>query len=344
MEKEKVIAIRAGIFLLVALAGLGVAIFVLGTKRGYFAGAVTLKTTFLNVKGLMEGSPVRLAGVSVGHVKKIVFPEDPASKLIEVEMEINKSFHKRIRSDSSCSIKWLSYVTGEPYIEITIGSMDKPIVESSGYIISKEGVDYFAAFESSLDAFSSLTRSLTKLEETRLIEVLAEATTALKTNIETVQKGEGILHSLVFDPKGKQMFDNLLTTSESLKDITQQMREGENVFHTLLYDKEFKEGIKGLALVSKKINQSLEAEQGLLHSLLFDPEKEALLDNLNKVSANLKVITEKTARGEGTLGAIIQDPGLYEDLKSLMGGVERSFLLRRMIRKSIEKGRKAEEM
>ncbi|HHT9153180.1 MAG TPA: hypothetical protein ACFYEM_06580, partial [Candidatus Hypogeohydataceae bacterium YC40] len=66
MEREKVIAIRAGIFLLVALAGLGVSIFVLGTKRGYFAQTYTLKTAFLNAKGLMEGSPVRLAGVSVG--------------------------------------------------------------------------------------------------------------------------------------------------------------------------------------------------------------------------------------------------------------------------------------
>lgn len=344
MEREKVIAIRAGIFLLVALAGLGVAIFVLGTKRGYFKDKVTLKTTFLNVRGLMEGAPVRLGGVSAGLVKRITFPEDPASKLIEVEMEVNKRFHKRVRRDSVCSIKWLSYVTGDTYIEITVGSVDKPIVEEGGYINSREAVDYFAAFEGSLDAFTSLTRSLTKLEETRLIEVFAEATIALKANIEAVQKGEGILHSLVFDPKGKQMFDNLLSTTESLKGITQEMREGDNVFHTFLYDKEFKEGIKGLALISKKISQSLETEQGLLPSLLFDPEKKALLDNLATVSANLKAITEKTAKGEGTLGAILHDPGLYEDLRSVMGGVQRSFLLRRMIQKSLRKGPEAEGM
>jgi phospholipid/cholesterol/gamma-HCH transport system substrate-binding protein len=344
MEREKVIAIRAGIFLLIALIGFGVAIFVLGTKRGYFTDKVTLKTTFLNARGLMEGAPVRLAGVSAGQVKKIIFPEDPSSKLIEVEMEISRRFHKRIRRDSSCTIKWLSYVTGDTYVEITVGSADKPIVEEGGYINSKEAIDYFAAFEGSLDAFTSLTRSLVKLEETRLIEELAGATVSLRGNIETIQKGEGILHSLIFDPKGRQMFDSLLATTESLRGITQQMREGENVFHTLLYDKEFKEGIKGLAVISRKISQSLEAEQGLLHSLLFDPEKEALLDNLTLVSANLKTITEKTARGEGTLGAILHDPGLYEDLKSLMGGVQRSFLLRRMIQKSIQKGREAEEM
>ncbi|MFN3466867.1 MAG: MlaD family protein, partial [Candidatus Brocadiales bacterium] len=192
MEREKAIAIRAGIFLLVALAGLGVSIFVLGTKRGYFKDRVTLKTTFLNVRGLTEGAPVRLAGVSAGQVKRVVFPEDPTVKQIEVEMEINKRFHKRIRRDSVCSIKWLSYVTGDTYVEITVGSIDKPIVEKGGYVNSREAIDYFAAFEGSLDAFSSLTRSLTKLEETRLIEVFAGATTALKENIETIQKGEGI--------------------------------------------------------------------------------------------------------------------------------------------------------
>lgn len=342
MEREKAIAIRAGIFLLVALAALGVSIFVLGTKRGYFKDRVILKTAFLNVRGLTDGAPIRLAGVSVGRVKRVIFPEDPASKRIDVEMEVNKRFHKRIRSDSVCAIKWLSYVTGDTYIEITVGSVDKPIVERGGYVNSREPVDYFAAFEGSLDAFSSLTRSLVKLEETRLVELFAGATAGLKENMEAVQKGEGVLHSLIFDPKGKQMFDNLFATAESLKDVTRQMREGENVFNTLLYDKEFKEGIKGLALISRKINQSLEAEHGLLHSLLFDPEKEALLDNLTHVSANLKVVTEKTARGEGTLGALVHDPALYEDLKSLMGGVQRSFLLRRMIQKSIIRGREAE--
>ncbi|HHT9153522.1 MAG TPA: MlaD family protein, partial [Candidatus Hypogeohydataceae bacterium YC40] len=279
---------------------------------------------------------------SVGHVKKVVFPEDPSSKLIEVEMEINKRFRKRIRMDSVCSIKVLSYVTGEPYIEITVGSADKPIVEEGAYLNSKEALDYFTAFEGSLDAFSSLTRSITKLEETRLIETLAGATSALRASIESVQKGEGILHSLVYDPKGKEMFDNLFATTESLKGITREMREGDNAFHTILYDKEFRDGVKALALMSKKINQSMETEQGLLPSLLFDPEKKALLNNLAEISANLKVVTEKTARGEGTLGAIINDPGLYEDLKSLMGGVQRSFLLRRMIQKSIKKGREAE--
>ncbi len=344
MEREKAIAIRAGIFLLVALAGFGVAIFVLGTKKGYFKDKIVLKTTFLNVKGLLKGAPVRLAGVSVGKVREITFPEDPGVKLVEVEMEINKRFQKRIRTDSICSINWLSYVTGDTYIEITVGSVDKPVIEERGYINSKEPVDYFAAFEGSLEAFASLTRSLLKLEETKLIELFAGATTALKESVEEIKQGEGIFHYLVFDPRGKQMFDHMVATTQSMKGITQEMREGDNVFRILLYDKEFKEGIKELALISKKINQSLESEQGLLPSLLFDPEKEALLDNLAQASANLKVLTEKTAKGEGTLGAIIHDPGLYEDLKSLMGGVERSFLLRSMIRKSIQKGREAEEM
>ena len=45
------------------------------------------------------------------------------------------------------------------------------------------------------------------------------------------------------------------------------------------------------------------------------------------------------SRGEGTLGALIIDPTVYENLKKLLGGADRSFILRSLIRRSIEKGK-----
>ncbi|MDO8136445.1 MAG: MlaD family protein [Candidatus Brocadiales bacterium] len=345
MEREKVIAIRAGIFLLVALIGFGVSIFVLGTKKGYFKPNIILKTTFLNMRGLQEGSPVRLAGVSAGKVKRIIFPEELAGKQIEVEMEINKSLQKRIRRDSVCGIKWLSYVTGDAYIDITVGSSDKPMVEEGGYVNSLEPIDYFTVFEGSLGAFSSVTRTLTKLEETRLIETIAEATSVLKEDIKAIEEGKGILHALIFDPVGHELLDNLIATAKSLRSVTQQVEGGDNLLHTLAYDKEFNERMKSLAQASQRLNnllEKVETQEGILHALLFDPEKAALLEDLTEVSRNLKAVTEKMARGEGTMGALVHDPGLYESLKNLMGGAERSWLLRRMIQKSIKAGKERE--
>ena len=55
-------------------------------------------------------------------------------------------------------------------------------------------------------------------------------------------------------------------------------------------------------------------------------------DLLQATLANLRSITEKINEGEGTLGALIVDPTLYERLSNILDGASRSFLLRSFIR------------
>jgi ABC-type transporter Mla subunit MlaD len=67
--------------------------------------------------------------------------------------------------------------------------------------------------------------------------------------------------------------------------------------------------------------------------------------NLNQSIANLKQSTDTMSRitkqieeGPGTLHALIYDQGLHEDMRSLMGGANRSKVLKYFIRESIKKG------
>ena len=78
--------------------------------------------------------------------------------------------------------------------------------------------------------------------------------------------------------------------------------------------------------------------EGLLHSLIYDPKSKQLLEDLVTTSKSLKRVTAEIENGEGTIGALISDPSLYDSLNSLLGGAGRSFILRHVIRKSIEKG------
>lgn len=63
-----------------------------------------------------------------------------------------------------------------------------------------------------------------------------------------------------------------------------------------------------------------------------------MIENLRKVSENLRTITDKIAQGKGTVGALIDDPTVYEDLSSLLRGANRSWLLRTLIRSSVKRG------
>ena len=40
--------------------------------------------------------------------------------------------------------------------------------------------------------------------------------------------------------------------------------------------------------------------------------------------------------GDGTIGLLLNDPSVYEDLKVLLGGAQRSTLLRSMIRMAVD--------
>ncbi|HLE86108.1 MAG TPA: MlaD family protein [Candidatus Brocadiaceae bacterium] len=267
MTKEQIAELRAGIFTLITLVGFGAMVFILGTQKGYFEPQITLKTKFLNVYGLQAGAPVRFMGVGIGQVKGIILPRELPSVGTEVLLQVNKSVQKNVTRDSVATIKWLSYVTGDSYIEITSGARLEPVVEDGDSIKSAEPINYTTALESGISIIDSFSKIFKKLEESGFVESLSNVSVSLNESVKTFQKGEGLLHSLIYDPKGKQLLENLVTTSESLKRITAEIENG-----------------------------------------------------------------------EGTIGALISDTTLYDNLSRLLGGVERSFILRSLIRKSIEKG------
>ncbi|MCF6148582.1 MAG: MCE family protein [Candidatus Kuenenia sp.] len=268
MRKEHIAELRAGIFTLITLVCLSAALFILGSQKGYFKPHITLKAQFLHVYGLQKGVPVRFMGVTVGQVKDIVLPDELPCTGIEVLLQIDKNVQKNIQTDSVATIKWLSYVTGDSYVEISSKDCRGGVVKDGDTIKSAEPMDYTTAIENGSNAIKSISGFFKKLEEGNLAETLNSVSTSLEESITQFQESTGLLHSLVYDTRGKLLLDNLITTSDSLNEII-----------------------------------------------------------------------EKIADGEGTLGALIADPELYDNLKRLLGGAERSRILRNVIRKSIEKGK-----
>jgi phospholipid/cholesterol/gamma-HCH transport system substrate-binding protein len=62
------------------------------------------------------------------------------------------------------------------------------------------------------------------------------------------------------------------------------------------------------------------------------------LDDLKikKIVQNLESITNKINDGTGTLGAMINDPGLYDNAKSLVGEVNRNRIVRNLVRQTLK--------
>jgi phospholipid/cholesterol/gamma-HCH transport system substrate-binding protein len=56
---------------------------------------------------------------------------------------------------------------------------------------------------------------------------------------------------------------------------------------------------------------------------------------LKKIIKNLESITDKINSGNGTMGALINDPGLYDNVKALVGQANRNRILRNLVRQTL---------
>jgi phospholipid/cholesterol/gamma-HCH transport system substrate-binding protein len=88
---------------------------------------------------------------------------------------------------------------------------------------------------------------------------------------------------------------------------------------------------QGMAVTSKQLAQA---------STKLNEELSDLA--LKKASKNLASVLEKINNGTGTLGALVNDPALYDDVRALMGGANRNRVMRNLVRKTIKDAEEAQ--
>jgi phospholipid/cholesterol/gamma-HCH transport system substrate-binding protein len=306
---------KAGIFVFVSLALISALILIMGRERQIFAKQSEFYTTFKDVKGLAEGSPVRLGGISIGRVARVGFSKDLADTRVHVTLLVNNTFLERIRPDSMVTIETQGLL-GDRFVSISPGTQAGS-APSRSVLPSAEVADFTqilhtaqAAVDNTTEITQRINRSLEGLSPETFTN-LAAAAKSISDTFEAIKTKEGLLHALIFEQSGKQTVDSLLKTSEGLATLFRQIKDGKGLAHDLLYT-EVQPGT-----VSKKIQQALTA--------------------ITATANNLQRASEALANGQGTLGALLIDPQLYDNLIEITGGAKRSFLLRRAIRSSLKR-------
>jgi phospholipid/cholesterol/gamma-HCH transport system substrate-binding protein len=117
-----------------------------------------------------------------------------------------------------------------------------------------------------------------------------------------------------------------------------EVKGGEGTAHALLYGPEGKKALAefgdAAAQVATLLRDVKSSKNAALHTLVYG-ESRALVDDLSAAAVSLKNITGRVDRGEGSLGALVNDPTAYEDLKTILGNVKRNRLLRELVRLTI---------
>ena len=303
--------IRVGLFFLLGMALLGVTFESLSGSGALFkAKGYVLTARFDNLKGLLKGDDVLIAGVRIGTVTQTHLVGGQAEVVLRIDPEV------RIASDAVAMVAQSSLL-GTNHLEVSVGSPDSPRLEPGTAIQTKNTVD-----------MNEVIAKLGSLGD-RLEQVAGEIGKSL---------GAGGQSGSLFTRIDKLVTDNgpkLTETVANLRDITAKIRSGDGTIGQLVNDSKLHDELlasvselKGAAADAHKfvdnaqgILDQVKAGKGALGSLVYDEQS----GNAIKLALkNLKEVSDKLNNGQGTLGKLISDDSLLREAQGTMRKLDRA--------------------
>jgi phospholipid/cholesterol/gamma-HCH transport system substrate-binding protein len=347
MERNLGQEIKVGLAVLGVTLVLGLVIFVLGGSTTLLEDRYRLNASFADISGLRVGAVVRLAGIDVGEVTHIEFAEDIGERKVFVEFNLMESYRSRIREDSIASIQ-TEGVLGDKYIAVSMGSPDQKVLVHGDWIRTEEPLEWLSYMDKAgdiLDNSAGISRKVNSLlgeDQDSARASLANAIVLLEQLIAEMENGEGLLHALVYDKElagsVRRTAANLEEGSAGLARMSAEIESGDGFAHEMVFGDEGRrlaEQMGTLAGTLAQLSEDIQNEEGLVHALVYDTERAQMVEDLHATATALREVSEAINQGEGTVGMLANDPALYEDLRSLMGGAQRNKLLKAYIRRTV---------
>jgi phospholipid/cholesterol/gamma-HCH transport system substrate-binding protein len=325
MAAERSIEVKVGMLILVGVGLLAALILVMGGV--HFGRRFTVMVDFNNPGGLQPGAPVKIAGVRVGSVERMEFrgarvdPTTGRASLVRVHAEVEERFRHEIHADAEFFITTQG-VLGEQFLAIDPGSAAQPALRLDRAV---EGID-----PPRLDLF--LARAYALLDDT---------VTAIRTNRRElggkVDDLAGVLHNTNEllrrnGPRIDGIVDNVDRTVRDADGLVLAARDryvdgpqarrilnrAEAVLASIERD------VPPLAhdarLAVARVDRIL---QGVGDPQIQDVQAtlrdvRALAQRANAIAGDAQVVSARVRSGQGTVGALLMDEELYDDLQEMV--------------------------
>ncbi len=362
--------VSVGAFVSIGLILFALGVMAISKEQRLFSRKAKYWTQFDNTSGLAEGSPVRLVGVQIGTVTDIEFPDDLREPKIKVGFSVDRAYASRIRSGTQALLKSLTYLSQDKYIELTPGDPDTPALAANGFIEAGVSVweETIQQSQGIADDVKEITASLRDL----LVAInrgggivqemihnpefgrqgvtnLEGSLSSLRRTLEGVEKGKGLAGALLTDETlARKEIDNIDAALTHVRSVMQKLDSDQGLV-AQLSDPEG-EGARTLrdlsasAAALRRAADGINQGRGLLGRLMHDEAyADGLLKKIDSVAGHADSILRKVDGGKGTLGGIVNDPEVYQGLKDVVAGIQKSRVGKGLIRHYGKKGAKDSE-
>jgi len=339
-QRESGIEVKVGALVLGALVLLGAFVFVLGDVS--FGGGKRFDVVFENAGGLKPGADVAIAGLNVGQVESLSFVTDQSSEEddpavgVRATVRIDTQHADSITEASNFYISTRS-VLGEPYIEVVTQSLDAPPIEEGATVrgVSPPRVDLLVSKASRLlDEAVSLFDD----PDVSFNDFFAKLTGLVERIDQLIGENRGTLDQIIED--GHAVVTN---SADLVAAINRAVGEGETLEGTI-------RDFRATAANTRSISDTFDAKVGPISedvvetsenarkasqiaSDLLDTNRENLdqsianvrasAENLENLSSNADELVRQIENGEGTVGQLLQDREIYDDLREVLRIIKR---------------------
>ena len=307
---DRVLQFRVGFVMLVAMLLTGILFFLLGEQPQFLSEKETIYVVFDTAPGVTVDTPVRTSGILIGRVSNVKLREDRKVLVtLKVEQENMPHYNEvcRIVSESLLGDAALEFVpTDRP------GLPSEPLPEGAqieGSVASnplKVLVDLEGKIKQALDTMERAGNSLANV---------ADNANRMLVNNETdigsiIQKTDGAI----------TRFDQTLAAVQNLvgdEQLNQQLKDALNGLPETI--KESRALIDQMRSVASRADTNLQNLEGFTQPLGERGEQlvanlENSTENLNILVAQLAQFSRRVNESEGTVGRLINDPHLYQNL------------------------------
>ncbi|AKF81583.1 MlaD family protein [Myxococcus faecalis] len=320
---ERRLELKVGALVLAAVMGVLVLLWLMGELS--LGSSTVLPVDFGHTGNVVEGAPVKLGGVQVGRVQAIrLMPErrDAQGRPLPVRMELAVSPESlgALRSDARVTVATVGLL-GEPYLELNPGTQSSAL--PAGQAV--RGTD-----APRLDLLAEkLSRFIEMFSE--MLEKDPEAVTGLVANISRLTR---TLDEVLTENRGdvKVLASELAAASKDLRQLSQLAREalqpGGKAARLLDDAAATAAVLRGeLPGLTKSAGTTLDGLAALTGSLgpedgqrvkLALEKLTAAAGQLDSIAARADRVLARIEAGEGTAGAVLQDPTLYDELRTLV--------------------------
>jgi phospholipid/cholesterol/gamma-HCH transport system substrate-binding protein len=276
--------VKVGLLTIVAVISLGIVSLKLTQNQSGFGSHVEYKAYLSDASGIFPRTAIKVAGINSGRIKSIQLHERKALITFEIIESI------KVSKGAKLQIKSVGFL-GDKFIDLKPGPMQAERLPSGSLIEANSG-----------GGLEDLAK-----DASSIMSDVKEIVTSLKESIKGDER----------ENKIKEIVDNIKQFSEDAKKITGSLKKA-----TTGEDSDLSRILANIEKTSEQL--AFETDRFEKGSFADKLQKIGpILDKADKAVGDLKVMTTDLKAGKGTLGRLLRDDEVVDQVSETLSSVNR---------------------